>query len=87
MAFPFPQPPHELLDCLFPGLDLDHPISNQAYVGSGTLTFESNLDLMIGDPLSQALDPNSQLLVAPQASPDAAKPYRRFPLLSTTPAC
>lgn len=50
---------------------------NEADVGSRTLTLESDFDLMIGDPLPQTLNPNSQLLVAPHASPDADKPYPR----------
>jgi hypothetical protein len=51
MAFSLPQPPYQLFDRLFPGLDFDHPMTNKAQVRSRALTLESDFDLMIGDPL------------------------------------
>jgi hypothetical protein len=51
MAFSFLEPPYQLFDRLFPGLDLNHPMPNEAHVGSRTLTLKSDFDLVIGDPL------------------------------------
>lgn len=49
---------------------------NEAHIGRRTLTFESDFDLMIGDPLSQALNTHAQLFISPHTLPD---PTNRTP--------
>lgn len=49
-------------------------MSNETYVRSCLLTFKSNLDLMISDPLPEALNTHAQLFI----SPHLGRPYSRF---------
>jgi len=43
MALSFLEPPHQLLDGLFPSLDLDRPMPNETDIWCRALTFEGNL--------------------------------------------
>lgn len=59
MVLSFLQPPLQVLNRVFPRFDLDFPMSDEAHIGSFTLAFERNLDLMIRHPLSQTLEADS----------------------------
>jgi len=52
MALPFLQPPRQLRNGLFPRLNLDCPMPDEADIWSCALTLERDFNLMIGDPLS-----------------------------------
>lgn len=54
---------------------------DEAHVRHRTLPLERNFDLMIRDPLFEALNTNAQRFISPHFSPDSGKPYSR-PILA-----